>query len=455
MSARESRESRSDAPLSTVVLATWVVAFAVVLARSWSRIGRLSSLETGLLQEAWFRRPIPDSGFIPDRSGWRALVSPWSVLDQISGYRAVVPRSVSLAVSRTGLEQYATWIVPAMAAVWALAAAVICAVVASATGRRASGAAAAAVLVLAPVANPTILGQANASGHLVLVPAVVAIVLGTVPHRWWPRALVLVGLGTAALSSAMGVLLVAVAVARLAVERRRPDRAESLVLAVLGSAAAVQVYTYLVQRSGGRRIDEWSIGSLLREVSYLGYALAPRTVQGAMYDPSPLRDWLVIGGILAAVVAALAVLRSGSPHDGSGTGAWRKPALLAASGTAFMAVSTALNGNLNIHYVLMPSVAIWIAVVVLASPWIGAPRPWRTPALAVVAAAFLVPAAQSLDAGGGRGMFLVNEDPRIADLLDAARSECSGKDPSTTVEVLDYLSAECGELPLGRSADTP
>ena len=116
MSARESRESRSDAPLSTVVLATWVVAFAVVLARSWSRIGRLSSLETGLLQEAWFRRPIPDSGFIPDRSGWRALVSPWSVLDQISGYRAVVPRSVSIAVSRTGLEQYATWIVPAMAA---------------------------------------------------------------------------------------------------------------------------------------------------------------------------------------------------------------------------------------------------------------------------------------------------------------------------------------------------
>lgn len=52
-------------------------------------------------------------------------------------------------------------------------------------------------------------------------------------------------------------------------------------------------------------------------------------------------------------------------------------------------------------------------------------------------------------------MFLVNEDPRIADLLDAARAECSGKDPSTTVEVLDYLSAECGELPLGRSADTP
>ena len=342
MSVRESRESRSDARLAPVVLATWVVAFAVVLARSWSRIGRLASLETGLLQEAWFRRPIPDSGFIPDRSGWRALVSPWSVLDQISGYRAVVPRSVSIAVSRTGLEQYATWIVPAMAAVWALAAAVICATVASATGRRASGAAAAAVLVLAPVANPTILGQANASGHLVLVPAVVAIVLGTVPQRWWSRALVLVGLGTAALSSAMGVMLVAVAVARLAVERRRPDRAESLVLAVLGSAAAVQVYTYLVQRSGGRRIDEWSIGSLLREVSYLGYALAPRPVQGAMYDPSPLRDWLVIGGILAAVVAALAVLRSGSPHDGSGTGAWRKPALLAASGTAFMAVSTAL-----------------------------------------------------------------------------------------------------------------
>lgn len=72
-----------------------------------------------------------------------------------------------------------------------------------------------------------------------------------------------------------------------------------------------------------------------------------------------------------------------------------------------------------------------------------------------VAAAFFVPAAQSLDAGGGRGMFLVNEDPRIANLLDAARAECSGKDPSTTVEVLDYLSAECGELPLGRSADTP
>lgn len=66
---------------------------------------------------------------------------------------------------------------------------------------------------------------------------------------------------------------------------------------------------------------------------------------------------------------------------------------------------------------------------------------------AVLAAAFLVPAAQSLDAGGGRGMFLVNDDPRIADLRDAARSECSGKDPSAMVEVLDYISSECRELP--------
>lgn len=450
-----SDDPRRGVQIAPVVLATWFAAFAVVLARSWPRIGRLAPLETGLLQEAWFRRPIPDSGFIPDRSGWRALVSPFSVLDQISGYRAVVPRSVSIAVSRAGLEQYATWIVPAMAAVWALAAAVICAVVASATGRRAAGAAAAAALVLAPVANPTILGQANASGHLVLVPAVVAIVLGSVPQRWWSRALVLVGLGVAALSSAMGVLLVAVAVARLAVERRRPARSESVVLAVLGSAAAVQVYTYLVQRSGGRRIDEWSIGSLLREVSYLGYALAPRPVQGAMYDPSPVRDWLVIGGIVVAVAAALAVLRRGASNGSPGSGAWRAPALLAAAGVAFMSVSTALNGNLNIHYVLMPSVAIWVAVVLLVSQWLGAPRRWRTPAVAVVAAAFLVPAAQSLDAGGGRGMFLVNEDPRIADLLDAARSGCSGMDPTAMVEVLDYLEAECGELPLGRSADTP
>jgi hypothetical protein len=439
------------APIASVALGTWFVAFAVVLVRSWSRIGRLAPLETGLLQEAWFRRPIPDSGFIPDRSGWRALVSPWSVLDQISGYRAVVPRSVSIAVSRTGLEQYATWIVPAMAAVWALAAAVICTVVAAATGRRAAGVVAAMVLVLSPVANPTILGQANASGHLVLVPAVVAIVLGTVPERWWSRALVLAGLAIAALSSAMGVLLVAVAVARLAVERRRPDRVESLVLAVLGSAAAMQVYTYLVQRSAGRRIDEWSLGSLVREVSYLGYALAPRPVQGAMYDPSPIRDWLVIGGTVAVVVAALVVLRSGSDRSG----AWRQPALLAVSGVAFMSVSTALNGNLNIHYVLMPSVAIWVAVVLLASQWLGAPRPWRAPALAVIAAAFLVPAFQSVDTGGGRGMFLVNEDPRIADLLDTARASCSGMEPSTMVEVLDYLKTECGELPLGRSADTP
>ena len=449
-------DSRRVAPIAPVALGTWFVAFAVVLVRSWSRVGRLAPLETGLLQEAWFRRPIPDSGFIPDRSGWRALVSPWSVLDQISGYRAVVPRSVSIAVSRTGLEQYATWIVPAMAAVWALAAAVICTVVAAATGRRAAGVVAAMVLVLAPVANPTILGQANASGHLVLVPAVVAIVLGTVPERWWSRALVLAGLAIAALSSAMGVLLVAVAVARLAVERRRPIRAESLVLAVLGSAAAVQVYTYLVQRSAGRRIDEWSLGSLVREVSYLGYALAPRPVQGAMYDPSPLRDWLVIGGTVAVVVAALVVLRSGSGPNGSGdSGAWRRPALLAVSGVAFMSVSTALNGNLNIHYVLMPSVAIWVAVVLLVSQWLGAPRPWRAPALAVVAAAFLVPAVQSLDTGGGRGMFLANEDPRIADLLDTARASCSGMEPSMLVEVIDYLKTECGELPLGRSADTP
>lgn len=439
------RDPRRDAPLALAALVAWSCAFVVVLARSWTRIGRLASLETGLLQEAWFRRPIADSGFIPDRTGWRVLVSPWSVLDQISGYRAVVPRSVSIAVSRAGLEPYATWIVPAMAAVWALAAAAIFVVVASATGRRLAGAAAAAVLVLSPVANPTILGQANASGHLVLVPAVVAIVLGTVPERWWSRALVVAGLGAAALSSAMGVLLVAVAVARLVVERRRPVRAESAVLAVLGSAAAVQVYTYLVQRSAGRRIDAWSPGSLLREVSYLGYALAPRPVQGAMYDPSPVRDWLVIGGTVAAVAAALAVLRRGA---GAGpAGGWRQPALLAATGVAFMGVSTALNGNLNIHYVLMPSVAIWVAVVLLVSRWLGAPRPWRAPALAVVAAAFLVPAAQSLDAGGGRGMFLVNEDPRIADLLDAARTQCGGAEPSTVVEVLDYLEAPCAELP--------
>ncbi len=446
-------EPRRGTPIALVSLGASVVAFVVVLARSWSRIGRLASLETGLLQEAWFRRPIPDSGFIPDRTGWRALVSPWSVMDQISGYRAVVPRAVSVAASRAGLESYATLIVPAMAAVWAVAAAVICAVVASATGRRWAGVAAAMALVLAPVANPTVLGQANASGHLALVPAVVAIVLGAVPSRGWTRALVLVGLGVAALSSAMGVLLVSVAVARLVVERRRPERAEAAVLAVLGSAAAVQAYTYVVQRAAGRRIDGWSPGSLLREVSYLGYALAPRPVQGAMYDPSPIRDWVVIVGTTAAVTVALLVLRRGAGPDRGG--AWRQPALLAATGVAFMGVSTALNGNLNIHYVLMPAVAIWVSVVLLVARWLGSPRPSRAPALAVVAAAFLVPAAQSLDADGGRGMFLVNTDPRIADLLDDARARCAGADPSTMVKVLDYLEAPCGEIPADGSAVAP
>ncbi|MFF5227678.1 hypothetical protein [Dactylosporangium sp. NPDC000521] len=235
------------------------------------------------------------------------------------------------------------------------------------------------------------------------------------PSRAFPRAVAIALPALAVLNSILGLLLVPVALLRLA---RRRDRDALLRVAVLLPGAALQLVPLLAggsRRDVGERPD---LNPVSVAVTYLRWGV-PRSFLGFLdlFDDSWLshRSVVLLGLAVPALCVGLAVLRRTRPQ-------WRLAALLAGFAAFAGAFQLAVHGAPEGRYLVLITLPNIAAAVALTLP--GDRPDGRLRAVPFVALATLVAA---VSVAGLRPGGYTDGLPRWDTTVSYARAQCQAE----------------------------
>jgi len=287
-------------------------------------------------------------------SGLRALLDPLGVFRSFSGYLHIVARLGASVFSWIGLGSLPLLVWSSATLIWAGCATLIAWAVSTSTGRPVAGLVAGTLFALAPSSNIILLGQLNALQWPMLAAGTVVAVSGARPATRFGR----VGLATFLVALVLNAALSFLVLAILAVRawRGAAATAERRLLVAPTLVFLPQIYAYANQEA--RAVESHSLGSLANEFAYAFHTFVPSVLRWPYGGDATATHWLA--AIAWWMIVAGALVWAGRLVDRPTrlrVGAYLTTAFV------FLALSVAMNGNLNHQYLVVPTICLIVAAI--------------------------------------------------------------------------------------------
>lgn len=336
---------QSPSPVQTAFVA-FLIATPVLLYRGWDAGRWLMYLDTAFVQSALENRPRISSGGSPIGAG--------SLLEPFSGYLHFVARFGAEVLTTVSLEYLPVLIFSTSTLVWASCATVIAWSVSSASGRSAAGVVAGLALVLAPAANIILLGQLNALQWPMLAAAAVFAASGARPRTRAGWTIAVVALALLALNAALSFLVAGLFMIHAV--RTRRIWPELGLFAAIAVPFSLQIYAYFGQSV--RQVVYKAPSGVVREFGYAFHTVIPSRFRWSYGGDLSMTQFVVAASWWVIVVGAVIVglRRADGPTRA-------RSIVYFSTGLAFLVTSVGLNGNLNHHYLLVPTTCAIVGAI--------------------------------------------------------------------------------------------
>ena len=336
-----------------VALSVLVVVALIFTYRGWAAHNRIMYLDEIFVGEALQPRLVSFRGFTTT-FGETVFLQPFS------GYLHSVVRASIELILLGPLSHYSAWTFILATSTWTLCAMLLFRTIREIAGLT-GGVLAALSLALLHASNIIVLGQLNALQWPMLVVCIVAISTDFRPRTRLGFVLYSAFLILTALNAALAFIPILLLGWRVIAFHWRKRHQDLVFFSLMATPYLLQIFTYLGQRV--RVVDPrnpWWF--MWREIGYIPKLLLPAELRGSVVDPLAKGSFvllgLIIGFLLLTITAGMLASFRGQPRVA------RTIAELVLVSLSTAILSVYLNGNLNHHYVLIPTITAWMAVII-------------------------------------------------------------------------------------------